>query len=57
MENRRTTKKDNFLHGYGISNIKNAVEKYNGTCTITKENRKFTLKILIPNNEKGDNNE
>ena len=48
LGNRRTTKKDNFLHGYGISNIKNAVEKYNGTCTITKENEKFILKILIP---------
>ena len=48
LGNRKTTKKDNFLHGYGISNIKNAVEKYNGTCTITKENEKFILKILIP---------
>lgn len=53
LENRRTTKKDTFLHGYGISNIKNAVEKYNGTCTITRENGKFTLKILIPNMQKG----
>lgn len=52
LGNRKTTKKDTFLHGYGISNIRNAVEKYNGTCTITKENGKFTLKILIPNNEK-----
>ena len=57
LGNKKTTKKDTFLHGYGISNIKNAVKKYSGTCTITKENRKFTLKILIPNNEKGDNNE
>lgn len=48
MENRRTSKKDTFLHGYGIQNIENAVEKYNGTCTITKENEKFTLKILLP---------
>lgn len=48
LENKRTTKKDNFLHGYGIQNIENAVEKYNGTCTITKENEKFALKILIP---------
>ena len=53
LENKKTTKKDTFLHGYGISNIKNAVEKYNGTCTITKENGKFILKILIPNNENG----
>lgn len=47
-ENKKTTKKDKFLHGYGIQNIENAVKKYNGTCTITKENEKFTLKILIP---------
>lgn len=48
LENRKTTKKDTFLHGYGIQNIKNAVEKYNGTCTITKEDEKFILKILMP---------
>lgn len=48
LENKKTTKKDTFLHGYGIQNIENAVEKYNGTCTIKKENEKFTLKILIP---------
>ncbi len=48
LENKKTTKKDNFLHGYGIQNIENAVEKYNGTCTITKENEKFILKILLP---------
>ena len=48
LENKKTTKKDTFLHGYGIQNIKNAVEKYKGTCIISKENGKFTLKILIP---------
>lgn len=48
LNNKKTSKKDTFLHGYGISNIKNAVEKYNGTCTITKEKDKFILKILIP---------
>lgn len=48
LKNNKTTKKDTFLHGYGIQNIKNAVEKYKGTCTITKENGKFILKILIP---------
>ena len=53
LGNRRTTKKDTFLHGFGISNIKNAVEKYKGTCTITREEGKFTLKILLPNMQKG----
>ncbi|MCI8609914.1 MAG: sensor histidine kinase [Firmicutes bacterium] len=43
-----TTKKDDFLHGFGIPNIKRAVEKYDGRLTIKTENKKFTLKILIP---------
>ena len=44
----RTTKSDNFLHGFGISNMEKAAEKYEGTCKATQENGKFTLKILIP---------
>ena len=47
-KNNKTTKKDTFLHGFGISNIRNATEKYGGTCTITKDKGKFVLKILIP---------
>ena len=43
-----TTKADKFLHGFGISNMKKAAEKYSGTCTTTQENGKFTLKILLP---------
>lgn len=43
-----TTKKDTFSHGFGIPNIKNAVEKYEGQCSITAESGMFTLKILIP---------
>ena len=43
-----TTKGDKFLHGFGISNMQKAAEKYNGTCTTAQENRKFTLKILLP---------
>ena len=44
-----TTKADKFLHGFGISNMKKAAEKYGGSCTTTQENGKFTLKILLPN--------
>lgn len=44
----RTAKTDKFLHGFGISNMKKAAEKYSGTCTTTQENGKFTLKILLP---------
>ena len=42
-----TSKADKFLHGFGISNMKKAAEKYGGTCTTTQANGKFTLKILL----------
>ena len=44
----RTAKSDDFLHGFGISNMRKAAEKYDGQLTIKCENEKFTLKILIP---------
>lgn len=44
----RTTKSDDFLHGFGISNMRKAAEKYDGQLTIKCENEKFILKILIP---------
>lgn len=44
----RTSKADGFLHGFGISNMKKAAERYGGTCKTAQENGKFTLKILIP---------
>lgn len=40
----RTTKSDDFLHGFGISNMRKAAEKYDGQLTIKCENEKFTLK-------------
>lgn len=43
-----TTKKDRFLHGFGISNIKNAVEKYGGQCSFRQVDGTYRLKILIP---------
>lgn len=46
-----TTKKDTFIHGFGIPNIKNAVEKYGGQCSIKTENGVYTLKIVIPISE------
>ncbi len=44
----RTSKQDHFLHGFGISNMKKATEKYGGQLISKCENGKFTLKILIP---------
>ena len=43
-----TSKEDEFLHGFGIPNIRKAVEKYNGECVIRQENGKFVMKHMIP---------
>nr|WP_288570347.1 ATP-binding protein [uncultured Sellimonas sp.] len=43
-----TTKKDRFVHGFGIPNIKKAVEKYSGQCSFQQEESVYRLKILIP---------
>lgn len=44
-----SNKKDNFFHGFGLSNIKKAVEKYDGQCTIKFDKEGiFVLKIIIP---------
>lgn len=43
-----TTKKDPFVHGFGIPNIRKAVEKYGGQCSFQQEERTYRLKILIP---------
>ena len=45
---KRTSKKDTRYHGFGISNMKNAAEKYGGQLTAKCEDGKFTLQILIP---------
>lgn len=44
----RTHGEDDFLHGFGISNMKRAAEKYGGQLTTRCENGRFILKILIP---------
>lgn len=45
---KHTTKPDSFLHGFGISNMKKAAEKYGGQLTARCERGTFVLKILIP---------
>ena len=47
-ETKGTTKKDTFAHGFGLPNLKNAVEKYDGQCNTKLENGMFTLKVVIP---------
>lgn len=52
LENRNprkgTSKEDEFLHGFGLSNMKKTAEKYGGQCIAGCKNGKFILKILIP---------
>lgn len=43
-----TSKSDGFLHGFGITNIKESVERYDGTCTIETKEQQFIMQILIP---------
>lgn len=43
-----TIKEDIFLHGFGITNIKESVERYGGTCILNTEAKRFLLQILIP---------
>ena len=45
---RRTSKADGFLHGFGISNMRKAAEKYGGQLVAKREEERFVLKILIP---------
>jgi hypothetical protein len=44
----KTSKKDTFLHGFGLNNIKRVVDKYDGQCLSKWENCVYTLKIIIP---------
>lgn len=44
----KTSKKDTFLHGFGLPNIQKTAEKYGGYCNAKSENEWFTLKIIIP---------
>ena len=47
-EYKHTTKSDYFLHGFGIQNMKTAVEKYGGQCLIQQKFGQFTVKIILP---------
>jgi len=43
-----TTKRDDFLHGFGIFNMRQVTGKYGGQLIARCEDGKFTLKILLP---------
>lgn len=46
---RYTSKKDKKLHGYGMENIKDIVEKYNGILELENKDGYFISQIIFPN--------
>lgn len=44
-----TTKKDSFMHGFGIKNIDRIVQMYDGYCERELKNHVFRCRIRIPN--------
>ena len=45
----KTTKKDSLGHGYGLSNVKECVEKNGGNISISTENQRFKVMIMMLN--------
>lgn len=43
-----TTKADEYSHGYGLLNVKSALEKYDGTMNYKYQEDEFTINIVIP---------
>lgn len=48
LTSEKTSKKDTFLHGFGISNIQKVAEKYGGQCIAKPRDEKFILKVVLP---------
>jgi hypothetical protein len=44
----KTDKKDTYLHGLGITSVKDSVSKYNGEVVIDHSENKFIMNIFIP---------
>lgn len=45
----KTTKKDSLGHGYGLSNVKECVEKNGGCLSISTDNHRFKVMIMMLN--------
>lgn len=48
----KTTKTDARYHGYGLKSIYDTAEKYGGTAEISTQEKRFTLKVLLPVQQK-----
>ena len=44
----KTTKRDERAHGFGLPNIRKAVERYGGQCSVRAQEGQFLLKIMFP---------
>lgn len=44
----KSKKKDVISHGYGLTNIKEAVKRNNGNCNFEKEENAFVSVVIIP---------
>lgn len=44
----RTTKGDSLRHGYGLKNMRQIAEGYNGTLTVHAEDNWFVVRVLVP---------
>lgn len=49
----KTTKEDSLGHGYGLSNVKECVEQNGGYLTISTENHRFKVMVMMLNEEEG----
>ncbi|MBR3811120.1 MAG: GHKL domain-containing protein [Agathobacter sp.] len=45
----KTTKKDSLGHGYGLSNVKECVERNGGYVSISTDNKRFKVMIMMLN--------
>ena len=43
-----TSKSDKDHHGFGLMNVRTAIENYNGILKAESDNNKFTLSIMLP---------
>ncbi len=48
----KSTKGDDRYHGYGLKSVRYIVKKYNGNLTVENKDGRFTVNILLPEEQK-----